>query len=189
MPNLPPIVGYAPNSIYANFKTSSNRRYKSLCGTYKPRQGGPYSGPIKEPKFRSKIELRLMTMLDNPKADNVVSWSYESKRIPYVDHSTLMRNSNGTTYNPTRNYVVDFIVTLKDKSGVMRNFWIETKSVHDILVNKKKKKTKNALTAEKIRVKNYSKWIAAKKAAEAVNAHFLVITESELASLSRMING
>ena len=97
-------------------------------------------------------------------------------------------NRNGTTYNPTRNYVVDFIVTLKNPNGTMTNFWIETKSIHDIVVNKKGKKTKNAMTAEKIRVKNYSKWIAAKKAAEAVNAHFLVITENELESLSKMIH-
>ena len=185
---LSPIVGYAPNSIYANFKTSSNRRYKSLCGTYKPRNGGPYRGPVKQPKFRSKIELRLMTMLDNPKADNVVAWTYESKRIPYVDKSTVMMNKNGTTYNPTRNYIIDFIVTLKTKDGILNTFWIETKSIHDIAVNKTGKRTKNALTAEKIRVKNYSKWIAAKKAAEAVNAHFLVITENELESLSKMIH-
>ena len=187
--NLPPIVGYSPNSIYANFKTSSNKRYKSLCGTYKPRNGGPYRGPVKQPKFRSKIELRLMTMLDNPKAENVLSWTYEAKRIPYVDHSTVLRNSNGTTYNPTRNYVVDFIVTLTQNNGVTNTFWIETKSIHDMEVNKKEKKTKNAMIAEKIRVKNYSKWIAAKKAAEAVNAHFIVITENELASLSKMISG
>lgn len=188
MANLPPIVGYSPNSIYANFRTSSNKRYKSLSGLYKPREGGPYTGPIKQPKFRSKIELRLMTMLDNPKAENVVSWSYESKRIPYLDHSTILKNSNGTTYNPTRNYVVDFIVTLRDgRTNQTNTFWIETKSMHDILVNKKGRKTKNAMIAEKIRVKNYSKWIAAKKAAEAVNAHFLVITENELEALSKMI--
>ena len=186
--NLPPIVGHAPNSIYANFKTSSNRRYKSLCGTYKPREGGPYRGPVKQPKFRSKIELRLMTMLDNPLAENVLSWTYESKRIPYLDHSTVLKNSNGTTYNPMRNYVVDFIVNLKNSDGTVNTFWIETKSVHDIEVNKRGKKTKNAMIAEKIRVKNYSKWIAAKKAAQAVNAHFLVITENELMSLSKMLH-
>jgi hypothetical protein len=128
-----------------------------------------------------------MTMLDNPKADNVVAWTYESKRIPYVDRSTLLRNSNGTTYNPTRNYVIDFIVTLKNPNGTLSNFWIETKSIHDMEVNKKKRRTKNALTAEKIKVKNYSKWLAAKKAADAVNARFLVITENELVSLSKMI--
>lgn len=184
---MPPIIGYAPNSIYANFKTSSNKRYKSLCGTYKPRAGGPYMGAVKQPKFRSKIELRLMTMLDSPKANNVVAWTYESKKIPYVDKSTVLRNSNGTTYNPTRNYIVDFIVTLRNADGTVTNFWIETKSIHDIAVNKTGRKTKNAMTAEKIRVKNYSKWIAAKKAAEAVNAHFLVVTENELESLSKMI--
>lgn len=188
MPSLPPIVGHSPNSVYANFRTSSNKRYRSLTGTYRPRQGGPYSGPMKEPKFRSKIELRLMTMLDSPSAENVVSWSYESKRIPYIDRSTVLRNPNGTTYNPTRSYVVDFIVTLRSLGGGTVTFWIETKSVHDIEVNKRKKRTKNAMTAEKIRVKNYSKWIAAKKAAEAVNARFLVMTENELAALAKMLS-
>lgn len=185
MSNIPK-VGHLQNSLYAHFNTSSNKRYKSLQGTYNPRLGGSYKGPQKNPKFRSKLELRLMTMLDN--SNRVVSWTYESKKIPYVDKSTILINMSGMKSNPTRNYIIDFIVSVKNNFGGITTFWIETKSANDLVVSKKKN-TKNAKIAEEIRIKNYSKWIAAQKAAKAVGAHFVVITENELDKLKKLIYG
>lgn len=180
----PATVGHMQNSLYAHFNTSSNKRYKSLQGTYNPKIGGTYTGPQKCPKFRSKLELRLMTMLDN--SNRVISWSYESKKIPYVDKSTVITSISGMRSNPTRHYIIDFIVSIKDKFGDISTFWIETKSANDLLVSKKKN-TKNAKISEQIRIKNYSKWIAARKAAKAVGAHFVVVTENELDTLKKMI--
>lgn len=181
-------VGHAPSTKLAHIQTSSNKRYKSLQGLFNPRSGGPYRGNIKQPKFRSKIELRLMTMLDSPNANNVVAWNYECKKIPYQDKSTTTY-SNGLPHHPTRQYVIDFVVTVRNPSGNTNTFWIETKSIHDIAVNKTKRRTKNAKISEQIRVKNFSKWIAAKKAAESCGAHFIVITENELETLRKMIFG
>jgi len=169
-------------------RKSSNGRYRSLQGIYNPRVGGPYKGPSKKPIFRSKMELRLMTMLDSVDAENVVSWMYEAKRIPYLDKSEPTVDSRGLKHFPTRNYVIDFIVTLKGVGGT-KTFWIEVKSIHDIEVNKKHRSTKNARISEKIKVKNYCKWMAAAHAAKNVGAQFLVVTEKELDGLAKMIFG
>lgn len=175
-------------SVQAHIKQSSNGRYRSLQGTYNPRVGGPYRGPSKRPAFRSRLELRLMVMLDSPEANNVVSWEYESRRIPYKDKSSVETDSRGVKSFHERNYTVDFVVRLRTSAGE-RTFWIEVKSVHDIEVNKRKRTTKNALVAEKIRVKNYCKWMAAAQAAKRCGASFMVVTERELDSLRDMIFG
>jgi hypothetical protein len=178
-------MSFSP-SVQAHIKQSTNGRYKSLQGTYNPRIGGPYKGPAKKPAFRSKLELRLMVMLDNPDANNVISWQYESKKIPYQDKSTVEVAKNGVKSFPTRHYIIDFIVQLKNGMGI-RTFWIEVKSIHDIEVNKKRKMTKNAKISEKIRIKNYCKWMAAAKAAKSCGANFMVVTEKELDALKSML--
>lgn len=175
-------------SVFSGLRQSANGRYKSLQGTYNPRVGGPYRGPSKKPKFRSKMELRLMLMLDSPEANNVMSWEYESRRIPYVDKSSFDLDNSGRRVNPTRNYVIDFIINLKTVTGI-QTYWVEVKSINDIEVNKRKKRTKNAMLSEKIRLKNYCKWIQAAKIAHNVGARFLVVTERELDMLKNMIYG
>ena len=175
-------------SIASRLIKSTNGRYQSLQGTYNPRLGGPYKGPAQKPKFRSKLELRLMTMLDSPEANNVLSWEYESRRIPYVDKSTFEIDKSGRRHNPVRQYVIDFIIRLRGSVGV-RVFWVEVKSLNDIEVNKRKRRTKNAMIAEKIRVKNYCKWMSAAKIAKNIGAQFLVVTERELDQLKSMIYG
>ena len=172
-----------------NLKTSSNGRYKSLQGTYNPRIGGPYKGPTKKPVFRSKIELRLMTMLDNPNATNVVGWKYEARKIPYIDKSTVCESVSGIKSHPLRHYIIDFIVDVKNPAGGISTFWIETKSINDIVVAKKHRSVKNAKVSNQIRAKNLSKWIAASNAAKAVGAKFVVITENELEMLKNIIYG
>ena len=181
--------GLSEVNILSHIKKSANGRYKSLQGTYNPRIGGPYKGPMKKPVFRSKLEWRLMLMLDSPMANNVISWEYESRRIPYVDKSSTDIDSRGFKRFPTRHYVVDFIVKLKDTHGNVQSFWIEVKSIHDIQVTKKHRSTQNAKIAEKIRIKNLCKWMAASKSAKLNGAHFMVLTENELGTLGRMING
>lgn len=172
-----------------NLKTSSNGRYKSLQGTYNPRIGGPYKGPTKKPVFRSKIELRLMTMLDNPNATNVIGWKYEARKIPYIDKSTVCESVSGIKSHPLRHYIIDFIVDVKNPAGGISTFWIETKSINDIIVAKKHRSAKNAKVSNQIRAKNLSKWIAASNAAKAVGAKFVVITENELEMLKNIIYG
>ena len=172
-----------------NLKTSSNGRYKSLQGTYNPRIGGPYKGPTKKPVFRSKIELRLMTMLDNLNATNVVGWKYEARKIPYIDKSTVCESASGIKSHPLRHYIIDFIVDVKNPAGGISTFWIETKSINDIVVAKKHRSAKNAKVSNQIRAKNLSKWIAASNAAKAVGAKFVVITENELEMLKNIIYG
>ena len=172
-----------------NLKTSSNGRYKSLQGTYNPRIGGPYKGPTKKPVFRSKIELRLMTMLDNLNATNVVGWKYEARKIPYIDKSTVCESASGIKSHPLRHYIIDFIVDVKNPAGGISTFWIETKSINDIIVAKKHRSAKNAKVSNQIRAKNLSKWIAASNAAKAVGAKFVVITENELEMLKNIIYG
>ena len=172
----------------SSLRKSSNGRYKSLQGLYNPRPGGPYRGPSRRPMFRSKLEWRLMLMLDSPNATNVVGWEYESRRIPYVDRSTKTLDRNGVPRSPTRNYVVDFVVQLRRPDGTLRKFWIEVKSVHDIQVAKRRRNTDSARIAEKIRVKNLCKWMAAAKAARLNDAHFMVLTENELGTLSSMLS-
>ncbi len=180
-------MSFSP-SVQAHVKQSSNGRYRSLQGVYNPRVGGPYRGPAKKPVFRSKLELRLMVMLDSPDANNVVSWEYESRKIPYKDKSTVQLDSRGMKSFHDRHYTIDFVVRLKTGFGE-RTFWIEVKSIHDIEVNKRRKQTKNAKIAEKIRIKNYCKWMAAAQAAKRSGASFMVVTEKELDALKGMIFG
>lgn len=174
--------------MQSHIRQSANGRYKSLQGTYNPRIGGHYAGPSKKPSFRSKLELRLMVMLDSPDANNVISWQYESKKIPYQDKSTVEVAKNGVKTFPTRHYLIDFVVQLKQGAAI-RTFWIEVKSVHDIEVNRHRKMTKGVKISEKIRIKNYCKWMAAAKAAKSCGAHFLVVTERELDALKSMLFG
>ena len=176
-------------SIISHYKQSQNGRYKSLQGFYIPRNGGPYKGPAKKPLFRSKLELRLMRMLDNPNAANVAAWEYESRRIPYRDKSSVFYDNSGRPVFQQRNYVVDFVVKVKAGNGVVNTFWIEVKSVNDIEVNKRHRTTKNAKISEKIRLKNMCKWMAAAQAAKNSGARFMVVTEKELDSLAKMIFG
>lgn len=173
-------------SLRSHLKRSENGRYTSLQGTYNPRVGGPYRGPSPRPKFRSKLELRLMLMLDSPEATNVLSWEYESRRIPYLDKTTFTVDATGRRVFRTRQYVVDFVIRLKNGGGC-NVYWVEVKSVHDIDVNKRHLKTKNAAIAEQIRLKNYCKWMSAAKVAKGVGARFLVVTERELDQLKTMI--
>ena len=175
-------------SVFSGIRKSANGRYQSLQGTYNPRVGGPYKGPSKRPIFRSKLELRLMLMLDSVEAGNVVSWEYESRRIPYTDKSTFELDGSGRRTNPVRQYVIDFIIKLKSAVGI-QTYWVEVKSIHDIEVNRTRRRTKNAMISEKIRIKNYCKWVAAAKIAKNVGAQFLVVTERELDRLKRMIYG
>ena len=180
-------MSFSP-SIQAHVRQSSNGRYKSLQGTYNPRVGGPYRGPAKRPTFRSKLELRLMVMLDSPDANNVVSWEYESRKVPYKDKSSVQIDSRGMKSYHDRHYTVDFVVRLRSGRGE-RVFWIEVKSIHDIEVNKKRRQTKSAQISEKIRLKNYCKWMAAAQAAKRCGASFMVVTERELDALKSMIFG
>src|SRR5574344_1868975 len=124
------------SGMLGHVRKSSNGRYSSITGTFTPQQGTRYIGHG-NPHFKSKLELRLMLLLDNPRAVNVLSWSYETLKIPYLDSSSTMVE-NGILKHPTRHYIIDFVVKLRTSAGV-QSFWIETKSLNDVKLNTQKR--------------------------------------------------
>ena len=93
-------------------ETNQIGKYSSLQGTFRPLNESKYVGDS-NPKFKSKLELKMMTFCD--KSPLVTKWSYERIVIPYTDK---------TRNNSRHNYYTDCKVTMKTKTG-FKTFLVE----------------------------------------------------------------
>lgn len=116
-----------------------------------------------KPVFRSSWELTMMTFLDSH--PSVIQWASESIRIPYVNPYTGRHSQ----------YVPDFLILYKDKTGKQRAELVEIKPKKEALAeNAKSKRDKSFLAI------NMAKWAAAMTWCKKNGVTFRLITEDQL---------
>lgn len=115
------------------------------------------------PYARSSWEFAVMRFLDTN--TNVIKWANEVIKIKYF---------NSFTHKYTI-YIPDFIVTYKDKHGVLFTEILEVKPKCQTLMGESKKKSDK--TAAQL---NAMKWKAAVEFAESHGMKFRVITEDSI---------
>ena len=150
-------------------KLTRSGKYTSLQGTFTPLNIEKYVGDSK-PKFKSKLELKMMTFCD--KSPLVLKWSYERLSIPYTDRS---RN------NSRHNYYIDCKVTMKTKTG-KKTFLIEVKSKKETIAPIKSARKKPETYRKELQtwVRNNCKWEAASRVARTRGWEFKILTEEQL---------
>lgn len=144
-------------------------KYSSFHGTYLPMNKEKYIG-INKPKYKSKLEWRLMHYFDRNPA--VLSWSYEQVIIPYYD----------PVRKQTRKYYVDFSATLNTGHGNIKKVLIEVKSKHETVEPVKTPRTseKTYNQAKLTWLTNSSKWKTARQYAKNKGYEFVILTEDQL---------
>jgi hypothetical protein len=118
-------------------------------GKYKPRNPTKYKGDPNKIFYRSSWERLFMVYCD--KSDNIISWSSEETKIPYIFEGKR------------RSYYPDFQIYMRNHEGVYQEKMIEIKphSQRNWKINK-------------------TKWAAARKVCEDASVEFVVLTEKEL---------
>ena len=120
--------------------------------------------------YRSGLELKYMRWLDSNK--DVISWGSESVVIPYI------KPTDGRVHK----YFLDFVFTLKDKSGSLKKYIVEVKPAKQCLPpTKHGNKKPNTLLRENVTyATNVSKWNSAKQWANKNGFSFIIITEKDI---------
>lgn len=130
-------------------------------GEYQVKNGEKYVGKH-IPKYRSGWELQFMRMCDNH--PNVLAWSSESHRIPYVNPITGKRST----------YVPDFFVIYVDAQGKRHAEMVEVKPSSQIVGNAK------GQYDQAMAVINEAKWKYAQQWCKQQGIGFRIITEKEI---------
>jgi hypothetical protein len=97
----------------------------------------------------------------------VLSWSYESRQIPYHDPLT----------GKQKVYIPDFFVEVAQSDGYTKHFVFEIKPMHEQKDEFARNSTDAALIA-----KNNAKWAAASQWADRHSAEFVILNEADLFS-------
>lgn len=139
-------------------------------GRFHPRNPDKYKGDSRNIVYRSSWELKFMRYCD--RKDNILEWGSEEFFIPYFDPTT----------NKVRRYFPDFIVKIKESSGVIKKYLIEVKPKRQTLEPKqsKGKRKKTYINEVLTYSKNVAKWKAAKEWCDDRRIEFKIITEDEL---------
>lgn len=141
----------------------------SYKGRFKPLNPQKYKGNPTNIIYRSGLELKFMSYLD--KHPDVLEWSSEEHRIPYI--SPL--DSRWHTYYP------DFWVKKKSIDGVVGVVMVEIKpSTQTKPPEKKSKATRRYVTEVKNWGINNAKWKACKEFCDKNNWKFQILTEREI---------
>lgn len=130
-------------------------------GKYQPRNTKKYIGK-KIPTYRSGWELHFMRMCDNH--PNVIAWSSEDHKIPYIHPITGKR----------ANYVPDFFMIYVDANGKQHAEIVEVKPSSQIMGEAKGQYDKIQA------VINKAKWDYAKAYCKQQGIGFRIITEREI---------
>ena len=146
------------------------REGKYHQGRFHPRNPDKYKGDSRNIVYRSSWELKFMRYCD--RKDNILEWGSEEFFIPYFDPTT----------NKVRRYFPDFIVKIKESSGVIKKYLIEVKPKRQTLEPKqsKGKRKKTYINEVLTYSKNVAKWKAAKEWCDDRRIEFKIITEDEL---------
>ena len=115
------------------------------------------------PVYRSSWELAMMTYLDSH--PDVIQWASESIKIPYKNPLTG-KNSQ---------YVPDFLVLYKDRTGKQHAEVVEVKPKKEAMVENARSKRDKAFL-----MVNQAKWAACMAWCKKNGMTFRVITEDEI---------
>jgi len=136
---------------------------------YIPENPTKYVGDINSINCRSLWERKFCKYLDTNK--NVVRWSFESIKIPYVSPID----------NKVKNYIPDFIVETRKSDGSIETKIVEIKpkkqTMEPIIGKKHKRTVLNETLTYQI---NKAKWQSAIKFCDKNNIKFTILTEEEL---------
>jgi len=146
------------------------REGKYHQGRVHPRNPDKYKGDSRNIVYRSSWELKFMRYCD--RKENILEWGSEEFFIPYFDPTT----------NKVRRYFPDFIVKIKESSGVIKKYLVEVKPKRQTLEPKqsKGKRKKTYINEVLTYSKNVAKWKAAKEWCDDRRIEFKIITEDEL---------
>lgn len=152
-------------------RQNKNGKYHNKVGFYYPINKEKYKSST-TPIYKSDLERRMMRYLDS--TDAVLSWIYEPTCIRYIDLSTIDPRTNRP--GKYRRYFVDFIASVKQKDGTIKNILIEVKSKKETI----EPKNKTNINEYSTWIKNNCKWNAAKKFCESKGMAFVIITDEQL---------
>jgi len=132
-------------------------------GFFTPKNPNKYIGKH-QPRYRSGWELTFMTFCDSH--NDITHWASESMKIPY---------RHPFTGKPT-NYIPDFFVVYKNKTGKIIAEVVEIKPKKQSLIESKAASAKDRMVV----AINHAKWAAANAYCKSQGFTFRVITEDDL---------
>jgi hypothetical protein len=142
---------------------------ESIKSLYKPEYPKKYKGNPNNIICRSSWERRFCRWCDLN--ENILEWGSEEFWIPYVS----------PVDNRVHRYFPDFIIKVKEQTGVIKTYVIEVKPEKQTVPPKQKSRiTKSYLYEAKTYAVNQAKWKAASEWCKDRLIEFKVITESEL---------
>jgi len=144
---------------------------ESIKSIYRPSFPEKYSGNAQNIICRSNWERKFAHWCDhNPQ---IISWASEEFSIPYISPVDNRRHK----------YYPDYLIKIKEESGVIKTYLVEVKPKKQTTVPKKKSRvTKSYLYEMKTYEVNQAKWRAAEEWCKDRNIEFKIITEEDLFS-------
>lgn len=141
----------------------------AYSGKFRPRNPKKYNGDFTKIVYRSSWEARCMNYFDQN--DNILWWASEEIIVPYRDPVT----------NKSRRYFPDFIIKIKQRTGIIETIMIEVKPQYQKDPPKKQsRKTKKYINEVYTYSVNQMKWRAAKNYCKDRKWKFMVLTENDL---------
>lgn len=163
-------------SYLNRIRTLHRGNYGTINGQFTPLNCNKYNGPSKI-IYRSSWELRFMQWCDLN--NNIIEWGSENIVVLYLDPT----NIDQATGKPTQHkYFIDFSITVKQRDGSIKKYFVEIKPSSQCKMPKKTKKTNEKSYQDRLRIylKNMAKWKSANEIAKQRGAQFIIITEKEL---------
>lgn len=138
-------------------------------GYFKPRNPQKYKGDPTNIVYRSSWELRLMSYFDDQQ--DVIWWKSEETVIPY----------RSPIDGKVHRYFPDFLISTRNKQGLVETVLIEVKPKSQTTEPKKQKiVTKRYLNEVFTWGINSSKWQAAEEYCKDKGWKFIIMTEKEI---------
>ena len=150
--------------------------FKYLQGLYSPKNPEKYQGKdIKGIVYRSGLELKCMMYFDNHQ--DVLFWSSEEVVVPYISPK------DGRNHR----YFVDFVIRMKNKTGIIETLMIEIKPSDQIRppkpIQNGKKPTKRMINEILTYGINQAKWAAAQEYCRVRGWKWVIMSEKDIKSL------
>jgi len=140
----------------------------SYKGRFKPKNPKKYNGSADNIIYRSSWELRVMKYFDE--SPNIIWWASEELAIPY----------RSPVDQKMHRYFPDFIVKVREKTGLVMTYILEVKPEKQTKVPIQKRKTQKYLQEAATYAINQEKWRAADIFCQEHGWKFRVVTEKDL---------
>jgi hypothetical protein len=140
----------------------------SYKGRFKPKNPKKYNGSAENIIYRSSWELRVMKYFDE--SASIIWWASEELAIPY----------RSPVDQKMHRYFPDFIVKVREKSGLVMTYILEVKPEKQTKRPVQKRKTQKFLQEAATYAVNQEKWRAADIFCQEHGWKFKVVTEKDL---------